>query len=133
MGFYVNPQQFYWWANRSIRKVQNIKSTFEKISAIWEVHSRKWIPLDQGYLENSMEERIFTNYPFMEMQLRWSGEENPNADGFDYAYYQDHWLLHHPKRPQGWNQSQFVEKGMNNALDDIIMVLETDYLTALGV
>lgn len=132
MGFYVNPQPFYFWAENSIRRVSNIKNTFEKISAIVEVHTRRWIPLDKGYLENSMEERIFTNYPFMEMQLVWSGKENPFADGFDYAYYQHSWELYHPKRPQGRNTSKFVERGMDNAFGDVIKTLETDYLTALG-
>ena len=129
----IDASNFLKWAFHSIRRVHNVSQTFNKISAIVEVHTRKFVPLDQGYLIDSFDvKETFKEYPIMGMVFEWSGRENPEADGFDYAHYQNVTFLNHPKR--GYTGvSHFVERGIGDSLDNIIVELEADYLTSLGV
>ena len=133
LEFTVDASNFYQWAFKSIQRVHKMRQSFDRIIPIAEVHIRPWIPLERGYLENSMKEKPIGEYPFMEVELSWSGEENPYADGFDYARYQHDRELNHPRRPFGRIASRFVVRGMNSAFPNMMVVIETDYLSALGV
>lgn len=128
----IDASNFLKWAFHSMRRIHNVSSTFKKISAIVETHTRKYVPLDKGYLIDSFDEKPFYDYPISTMMFEWSGKENPYADGWDYALYQHDEALNHPKRGY-FGASRFAERGIGSSMDDIILELEFDYLTALGV
>ena len=128
----IDISKFIAWADRVIAGVQAMRETMFELSAIYEVHSRVRTPLEKGYLENSMEETIISEYPRIEMELIWSGSANPRARGYDYAYFQNIMDVNHPLRPVGKQSAHFVETGATNSFGSIIAEIETDYLSALG-
>lgn len=128
----LDSSKFIAWVDRAIAGVQAMRQTMFELSAIYEVHSRVRTPLEKGYLENSMEETIISEYPRIEMELVWSGSANPKSKGYDYAYFQEVQGVYHPLRPKGRQISHFVETGATNSFGSIIAEIETDYLSALG-
>lgn len=133
MTFEVDASKFYSWYYNAYATVRTMKNVFERIIPIVQTHTRPFIPLERGFLERSMEDRIMNNFPFIELQMVWSGKENIYAHGYDYAYYQNIMNVYHPKRPKGQNASHFVEKGIEASFPNVMVVIETDYLSALGV
>lgn len=132
-NFTIDTTKWGQWTNNAIAGVVAMVNTIYEISPILEAHTRIWTPLKEGYLENSFTETVLSGaYPFFEFEFRMSGEANPKTD-YDYAYYQHIGFWNHPKRPRGVERADYLFHGMWFASDDIAIVIEKDYLSALGL
>lgn len=133
-NFTVNTSKFGAWVNNAIAGVVAMVNVINEVAPIIQVHTLPWTPLEKGYLESSFTETVLSGaYPFFEFEFRMSGEANPKTD-YDYALYQHIKALYHPKRPVGFHIANYLNYGLEwYALDDVFVVIETDYLSALGL
>lgn len=75
-------------------------------------------PTEQGYLETSFDIFVEGN----QARFRMSGEDNPKANGYDYAKIQHETeSFNHPLR----GEAHYLEKGLNEATPEIIEFIET--------
>ena len=133
-NFTIDTTKWGQWADRAIAGVVAMASIIYKLAPIIQVHTLPWTPLEEGYLESSFTETVLSGaYPFYEFEFRMSGEMNPKTN-YDYAYYQHIKALNHPKRPVGFNIANYLNYGLEwYAYDDVMLTIETDYLSALGL
>lgn len=121
----VDISGFKEWAEASKQNViATMKNTLLEASQIIENTTNPLVPYKTGLLESSYKESFHTSYPLVELEYGYSV-----SGGWDYA------LIQHEKYPNKKLRGQmyYLRDGIRMSKNEVMMIIERDYLTALGV
>lgn len=83
-----------------------------------------YVPLDKGYLEDSYEQRIYTQSSSISLDLGYHVKSNPYSRGYDYSYVQhEREDFHHPKR----GTAKYLDKGIRDSKEKVYDLIEEGY------
>ena len=120
----VDISEFMKWADNSKLVIETMKSTLLEVSRLIENTTNPLVPYKKGVLEKSYKEAIHTAYPLVEMEIGYSvsGE-------WDYA------LIQHEEYPVKRLRGQwyYLSEGIRRSRSEAMIMIEQDFLTALGV
>ena len=127
----VDASSFYDWAEKAVENVKMMTDVLKEIRVMIYNEVAPLTPLKDTYLQQSFMQysEIVSDYPFFELKMKMTGIDNPKAKGWDYALLQHTENFNHPI--QGIDH--YLEVGLSEAEPLVMIKLETDYLTALGV
>lgn len=120
----VDISEFMKWADHAKQVIEIMKSTLLEVSRLIENNTNPLVPFKTGLLESSYKEAIHTAYPIVELEVGYSvsGE-------WDYA------LIQHEEYPVKRLRGRwyYLRDGMKRSRSEAMMMIEKDFLSALGV
>lgn len=125
----VDVSGFKEWADNSRQNIiKTMKNTLLEASKIIENTTNPLVPYKTGLLESSYKEAIHTAFPLVEMEFGYSVTYNPKGQVWDYA------LIQHEEYPVKRLRGRwfYLRDGIEMSEKEVMMKIETDYLTALG-
>lgn len=123
----VDVTEFEKWADNSrVAVLERMKSTLLEVSRLIENNTNPLVPYKTGLLEKSYFEAVHSTGEFVELEIGYSA-----LDGsWDYAYTQHDW---YPDKSRPGRQMYYLRDGIRKSEDDAATLIETDYLSALGL
>lgn len=123
----VDDSSFQEWADRTIERVRMMKDTLLEVSRLIENTTNPLVPYRTGLLESSYLEAPVSDYPLIEVEIGYSVASV--GGGWDYAHIQHEKNFNHPRR----GTMRYLYKGIQYTRSEAKVMIEKDYLTALGV
>lgn len=125
----VDISEFLKWADNTKLVIETMKSTLLEVSRLIENNTNPLVPYKTGLLEHSYKESIHTAYPIVELEVGYSVTYNSQGKVWDYALIQHE---EYPvKRMRGrWH---YLKDGMEISRGEAMVMIEKDFLSALGV
>ena len=119
----VDISSFIEWADNSKIVIETMKSTLLEVSRLIENNTNPLVPYKTGELESSYKEAIHTAYPIVELEVGYSV-----SSGWDYA------LIQHEQYPVKRLRGRwyYLTEGMERSYNEALVMIERDYLSALG-
>ena len=127
----VQVGNFLNWTYRVQGAVQRLMpNTLHRAGLIVKERTDPLVPIDLGFLSNSFEEHPLSMGNLIETRLTYTGRYSTRYDGYDYALIQhENTEWNHPKG----GQALYLLEGFTSSSDEILVMIEKDYLSCFGV
>lgn len=100
-----------------------LQKTNKRVYYIVKEKTTPFVPLDVGYLEESLSSIVTDAGSNVQMEeFSYTGKHNPKARGYDYAIIQHEKPFRHPRR----GTMKYLSKGMRVSEKPIINVIEKE-------
>lgn len=126
----VDASSFYDWAEHAQENVRAMSEVLKELLVMYYNFIAPLTPYDKGFLQHSLmtHSEQLIEYPLSSLKLVMTGIDNPDANGWDYAYIQHISRFNHPIQ----GQEYYLKEGFEEAESLVFTRIATDYLTALG-
>ena len=126
----VQTKGFISWCNRVQANVREMMPyTLKQAGQFIQKRTEPFVPIDTGILISSFSSANVSTGNFIELEMIYTGRNNPRSKGYDYALIQHENTDYHHTH----GESHYLLQGVISSTNEVIKMVEKDYLSCFGV